>query len=627
MKTEIYRKWIYITILSVILMSYQNCGKPLTIKNSALKLENTPPTPPVPIPESNGNPKLRFSDLISGPDTGLGDGKGSGAIVTVWGQHLGSTQGTNKIEFCDSTSTCRSGYVYYWKNADGALPSGPSNLFASHKMQEIAFSIPDSAFGAGTIKATINGEETSLPFLVRAGNIYFVNSTGNDTSGNGSFGSPWRSTSKAGSTAPAGSTIYVHNVNTGSNTSERGIYWNKATASSNMQAQYSFVAYPGFQPKVSGQKGVETYNTEALVISKFDIYSSNYTAEDANGQPSGSVIKTGGTWGIKSSKNGRAIANRIGDIPGGCASKYQGAIAGDAKTGDRISNYKIFGNEVYDYGCEGSQKLHHTTYMSIRSKVDITVDPWEFGFNYLHGNKAKFGIHQFDQDQDGPKDGNDYCGDTTGPILIHNNVIIDQAGAGISVGSQCGWTMNVVIENNILINVGNAADYDGKDPNTANGAENGGIGIRDSGLYGTMFIRNNTIYKHTTDGQTKGGGCLNLTGSGDNVSIVWENNICYSEIDHPFVWFSSKATNQADNIIGSNNIWHYTGGTGAKAKVPTWDSNAIIAAPMLSVSGPRVIVQGGSSAIGQVMNSLLGRDLYGVLRPTSSAIGAVEFTK
>lgn len=39
-------------------------------------------------------PHLAFSDLVSGPNVGLGDGLGEGAIVTVWGYRLGDSAGS-----------------------------------------------------------------------------------------------------------------------------------------------------------------------------------------------------------------------------------------------------------------------------------------------------------------------------------------------------------------------------------------------------------------------------------------------------------------------------------------------------------------------------------------------------
>lgn len=563
-------------------------------------------------------PFLAFSDLISGPDTGLGDGQGSGVIVTVWGQNLGVVSSDRTLTFTDSSGQTYEPHVYYWKHADGTLPSGPANLYESHRMQEVAFSIPDSALGAGEISVTVNGKESnSLPFTVRTGNIYHVKSSGSD-SGNGSWDSAWRTVGHAVSAAPAGSTIYIHDVDTGSSNSARGIYWNNGSASSSLEAQFSVTAYPGYQPKVTAQRSVETYNAEAMVVSKLDLYASNYKSVDANDQPSGSVIDNGATYGIESSKNGRAVANRVGDIPGGCASKYQGAITGNARFGDKVSNYKILGNEVYDYGCDGSNKLHHTTYMSIRSDgKDLQVDPWEFGYNYLHGNKAKFGIHQFDQNTD--------CGDTTGPIRIHNNVVVDQAGAGISVGSQCDWSMDVYIENNVLIDVGLAADWDGIDPNTSSGPENGGIAIRDSGLLGTMYVRNNLIYGYSNDGQsegTGGRGCLNFNGSGDNVSVVWSNNICYTEQDIPFVGAGFQGESKFDNVVGSHNVWYSVSGN---LTAPSWDTYPLEENPGLDVNGVQVSVGSASMVIDLADDVPLSRDIYGSTRGTSPDIGPVEF--
>ena len=73
-------------------------------------------------------PVLNFQDIESGSATGNSDPYGNGAIVTIWGSNLGSSQGTSQVYFRDSSGTIRqAGHVYYWKNADGQLPGGPAN--------------------------------------------------------------------------------------------------------------------------------------------------------------------------------------------------------------------------------------------------------------------------------------------------------------------------------------------------------------------------------------------------------------------------------------------------------------------------------------------------------------------
>ena len=44
-------------------------------------------------------PALLFSDLVNGPRTGLTDDKvtNQGAIITIWGRYLGSSQGNSKV--------------------------------------------------------------------------------------------------------------------------------------------------------------------------------------------------------------------------------------------------------------------------------------------------------------------------------------------------------------------------------------------------------------------------------------------------------------------------------------------------------------------------------------------------
>ena len=141
-----------------------------------------------------GQPALNFSDIDSGPKIGNTDGAGGltssqhGAIVTVWGNYLGSSQGSSKIY----VGGVEAAHVYYWKDADGTLPGGPADLKTYHRMQEIAFSVPAGASdGANMIRVNVGGvDSNTLPFTVRNGNIRFIKSGGSN-SNEGTWSGPW----------------------------------------------------------------------------------------------------------------------------------------------------------------------------------------------------------------------------------------------------------------------------------------------------------------------------------------------------------------------------------------------------------------------------------------------------
>ena len=100
------------------------------------------------------NPVLNFSDLITGPDSGLGDGKGSGVIVTVWGQNLGSSQGASTISFVDASGTERNAaHVYYWKNADGEVIDQISEAMELIKNSPDSRRILVSSWNVGELKS------------------------------------------------------------------------------------------------------------------------------------------------------------------------------------------------------------------------------------------------------------------------------------------------------------------------------------------------------------------------------------------------------------------------------------------------------------------------------------------
>ena len=569
------------------------------------------------------NPKLNFSDLISGPDTGLDDGKGSGVVVTIWGQGLGSSRKSSTITFTDSKGkTSSSAHIYYWKNADGQLPSGPANLFESHKMQEIAFSIPNMASGAGTISVTVNGKETnSLPFTIRSGDIYHVKASGNDSTGNGSFASPWATIVSAIDTVSnPGSTIYVHDNLATVNLIDKvgAIFWDKGVASSGVSNQYGIVAFPNSHPSVTGIAGFTNYNAQGQVISKYKAFASECD-EGPNSQP----INCNGnqTMVIQASAYGRTVGNTVSDRPGGCPDAQSSAVNGGTRSGqDRISGYQMLGNEVYEYGCLGSNRQQHTTYFTIRSaEENLQLPAWHVGWNYLHDNSARNGIHMFDENL-----GGSICGSPTGTVVVNDNVVVNQGGAGIHIGVRCPWVSDFEVYNNVMINTGLATGWNGVDVETSTADERSAITIRDDGLLGTFDIYNNTMIGWGDDVESLAEpGCLVLRGSQDNVDIKWNNNVCITDRDKLFIRFTKSSTGLADNVSGSSNVW-YAGSSSKNAVKPTWDNSAITSNPLITVTGSKLAVGAGSPLIGRLNNNL-SHDIYGNVRQPGGEIGAVEF--
>src|ERR1700761_3857467 len=130
-------------------------------------------------------PRIFFSDLESGPDTG--GQNNNGVWVTIWGKGFGATQGTSTVTV-----------------GGGAVANYP--LWSDGK---IIFQLGAPA-ATGSIIVNVSGIGTSnpLPFTVRAGNIFFVATTGNDAN-TGSFTSPWKTILKAKNTSAAGDTAYL----------------------------------------------------------------------------------------------------------------------------------------------------------------------------------------------------------------------------------------------------------------------------------------------------------------------------------------------------------------------------------------------------------------------------------
>jgi hypothetical protein len=533
----------------------------LYLRNLFLFLAIILPIPALGAPQ----PFLAFSDLISGPSVGLNDGKGSGAIVTIWGQNLGTERG--RVFFTSSDGVKReASYVYYWKPADGSLPGGPADLFTSHRMYEVAFSIPKSPDGPAEITIETANQLTSnqLTFNVRSGNIYHVMPNGDNASGDGSINSPWAYVNGYPSSQPApgnqglkaGDIVYSHGVKEPSFSGggrDAGMYLRGLQGT--LARQIAIAAYPGTQPTVDSPRwGIHPYLTTGIVVSKYIVKGGLLDDPKDNSDTFGAGATIDSTMQIKTSENGRIIANRITDSAGKCSNGWHGAISSGEMGG---SNVKIYGNFIHDLGCRQTSHFHHTTYMSKRETSDSTPSiAWEFGWNRLEGNEAKFGIHSYDQS---PFDSRN-CGDVVGTLRIHDNFIRNQRGSGINVKTNdydqkdfC-WTADISIYKNVLINTGL-----GPVSEINNGTAPYGISVGGD-LGGNVEVNSNLILNVSDPSsreyakayaidfslrntQSQITIASNIISVNDNIALLHKETSNHSIIEN--IWYSASRTNES----------------------------------------------------------------------------------
>jgi len=494
-----------------------------------------------------GAPVLLFSDLTSGPANGIEDGLGQGVIVTVWGTNLGQSQQDSTI----SVGGKPVAHVYYWGDADGSTGAGPADLFTSHRIQTISFSVPAAA-GENTvdIQVTVGGHTSnSLPFTVRSGHIYFVKTSGSDETGDGSWGHPWASLDYvaahlAGGALGAGDTVYACDGIDAPDT--LGVGFADRSVDGTEERPIWITAYPG--ARVVLEDGLGNYNRdmEGWCFSKLVV-----------------MVKTrqGAITGFKYM---RAVGNEITNSPGSCANGQSGAIAtGAAGSGrDVVSKIRIFGNYIHDFGCDSTSKLEHVFYFTNRSGV--MDEPYEIGWNNLRDNKAHGGLHNYDEG---------VCGDFSGTIRIHDNVVVNQVGpcADFSSGGSTDpcFSMNVEFYNNVLVNCGLEVPA----------CENGGghtMAVSFGGANNHAHIKfyNNTIFGYGAGDPPGSGYGLGASFAG---TLEWVNNIVVDTQNLPF---TNPRMTQADApTFAAGNLW-YDGGDGIPATAPTWDSNPIMTDPL-----------------------------------------------
>lgn len=574
----------------------------------------------VTLPEqSTKQPRILFTDIDSGP-LGLNDGQGQGAIVTIWGQNLGHSQKLSKVSFTDSAGNTNDCIVYYWKNADGQLPSGPANLYESHQMQEIACSIPSSALGLGSLSANVDGVNSNkLPFTVRTGNIYYVHPDGdnnNDCSWakpcayiNGGYRYSGKNKGLGNERLKAGDIVYSRGVLEANNDkgANVGLFLRKIEGTESHPV--SLIAYPNTRAKVSAaNRGVHPYVSSYINVSKFAI--------EVGYAPTDAPISAGSTSNSNAhikAQQGRYVGNRMSQIEGTCFTGWSGAIVSNGLGGDGI---KVYGNHFDNLGCDNSSRYQHTLYLSNRTP-NANIKAWEVSYNYLDNNNVFYGIHAYDETI---YNGGDDCDwDVSGTMRINNNVIVNQRGAGINIGTRDNngdknkcWTADIEIQGNVLVNVGLGMPQE-------NGVANPDA-IRVTGaLYpNTVTITNNTVhgYGEFVSLEQSKGYAINVDLDIANPVVTVKNNAFVQTTKHKNLqWLKIPS----DANVTNNSFFNTLTKDDNNAPVL---SNSIYTDPLISVNNNQIKLNSNSPLVDSALGLTYYYDIYG--NSQTNSIGAVQ---
>jgi len=457
-------------------------------------------------------PRIFFSDLESGPSTG--GQNNNGVWVTIWGKGFGATQGTGNVSIGGAAA------ANYPLWSDGKIIF---QLGAAAKTGSIIVNVPGV------------GASNGLPFTVRAGNIFFVATTGNDAN-TGSFTSPWKTIPKAKNTIAAGDTAYIEDGVSQTSEDNFTAYLsmdnNGASNSGTAGAPKALIAYPNATATigVAGglHYGIRTPNIgtdeDYWVISQLHI--------------------VGGTQAMDLGGTGWRIIGNEMQCPGaddqvGCFEMSGGNQA------------KFYGNEVHNAGINPtSSKFYHAVYFSTDSNhVDV-------GWNHIHDNFTCRALQFHSSPLCTPA-----CGatDTTGfnqfDLHVHDNLIHGDNCNGINFATVDPSKGTVEAYNNVVYNVGRM------DPlqlgasfsciYLANITNNGAAGG------GTVNVFNNTLSdcaaNNSANAQGSRGAFGVAGGASTTLILNLRNNIAYQLAGEIYI---DGSTSQ---ITGDKNLWFGVG--------------------------------------------------------------------
>jgi hypothetical protein len=289
-----------------------------------------------------------------------------------------------------------------------------------------------------TILVTFLLEFSIVPIVSSTSTIYYVSTTGNDTTGDGSFTNPWRTLEHASSIVTAGDNVFVRG----------GIYYEQVfintSGTANKPIIFStynneIVVINGNGHDIRWSKGVFTLGNQSYItINGFTIEDSTFAGIAACGNGSGHIT----------------ISNCIVHD---CASSGIFIYSGDYTKPKKIHDINIKNNVVYDVNLENDQEAVTLRY----------ADNFFIYHNYLY-HLHKIGIDVKNGSSNGRICNNEInCSENANGdpspgiyidagnrneknIQIYNNKLYG-IGQGISLATEKGGTLNnITIFNNLI---------------------------------------------------------------------------------------------------------------------------------------------------------------------------------
>lgn len=440
-------------------------------------------------------PRIFYSDIDSGPNSGGQDNKG--AFVTIYGKGFGSTRGASTVTVGGATAD----NYPIWSDT------------------KIAFQLGSAARSGEIVVHAGPASSNGVPFTVRSGGIYFVAASGNDRN-NGSFRSPWQTITRAAGAIAPGDIAYVMD-----GVSQTGRYDYDSSlpiASAGAEGRpKALIAYPGAKVEIGSPSGPEFGMRTPAIGQRFNYWTI-----------AGFNIR-GGNEGLKLVliSHWRVVANDF-SCPNGDGQAACFEAAGS-------ENLRVLGNTIHDSGRINAGKQYHSLYFTTDS------NHIEVGWNVIANNHSCRGIQFHSSPLDNNSGFNQY------DLIVHDNTIHDQVCDGINFATIDPSKGPVKAYNNVIYHVGTGPDPRGELSNYAC-ISSPGITYRGQPGSGTAEWFNNTLYDCGPRGGSNAGAFH--VGSG-SPTVRLQNNIVYLKAGENYL----EPAGDASRISGSNNLWFGAG--------------------------------------------------------------------